>query len=38
MCSAVFADMNNLYSIGVIVKYLNFLCATRVFTLPILGL
>jgi hypothetical protein len=38
MCSAVFGDMNNLRSLGVIEKSLSFLCATRVFLQPILSL
>jgi len=32
MCSAVFGVMNNLCSLGVIWKYLSFLCATRVLS------
>jgi len=35
---AVFGDMNNLYNLGVIEKYLNFLYATRVLLLLVMGL
>jgi hypothetical protein len=38
MCSVVLGDMNNICSLSVIGKYLSFLYATRVFSLPVLGL
>jgi hypothetical protein len=38
MCSAILGDMNNLYNLGVIRKYLCFLYAMRDFPLPVLGL
>jgi hypothetical protein len=38
MCSVVFSDMNNLYSLGVMGKDLSFLYVIRVIPLLILGL
>jgi len=38
LCSIIFGDMNKHCSLGVIEKYLSFLCAIKVLPLPIMDL